>query len=339
MWSIRPVLPTKPYKPNLLLINALGLLGGLALGAGLGAFHEFKDSAIYSEADLAHYIPVPILGTMSIVLNEESEKQLRRKTIMAWGMSSAVVTLMIAVAGYLYMHRAAFEYRNELDIYVSGIFRTKRKPVHAGNRSALHVLQRIALRRYGPPALRGARAQRHHDDAGRSRHGQDHTGKATLDMLRSTRVVSSVILNPILSATEDFFELILRGFGLDGFKRNNVEMSDVLQRFLLQQSRRRRIPVIVVDEAQELAKPFLEQLRLLSNYEDQGQKLLQVILSGQPEMADKIETHEFRALRQRIVVRCRLSALTAQETWIYIHSRWKKRATTNRICSVPMRWS
>src|SRR3954470_1548717 len=135
--------------------------------------------------------------------------------------------------------------------------------------------------------------------------------KATLNMLRSTRVVSSVILNPILSATEDFFELILRGFGLDGFKRNNVEMSDMLQRFLLQQSRRRRIPVIVVDEAQELAKPFLEQLRLLSNYEDGGQKLLQVILSGQPEMAEKIESHEFRALRQRIVVRCRLNPLSA----------------------------
>lgn len=102
-------LPTKPYKPNLILINALGLLGGLALGAGLGAFQEFKDSAIYSEADLSHYIPVPILGTMSVVLNDESSKDLRRKAIFAWGMSSAVVTMVIAIAGYLYLHRAAFE--------------------------------------------------------------------------------------------------------------------------------------------------------------------------------------------------------------------------------------
>ncbi len=148
--------------------------------------------------------------------------------------------------------------------------------------------------------------------------------KATLDMLRSTRVVSSVILNPILSGTEDFFELILRGFGLDGFKRNNVEMADVLQRFLLQQSRRGRIPVIVVDEAQELAKPFLEQLRLLSNYEDAGQKLVQIVLSGQPELSEKIESHEYRALRQRIVVRCRLHPLNAQETWTYIHSRLER---------------
>src|SRR3954447_12877623 len=121
--------------------------------------------------------------------------------------------------------------------------------------------------------------------------------KATLEMLRSTRVVSSVILNPILGGTEDFFDLMLRGFGLDGFKRNNVEMADMLQRFLLQQSRRGRIPVIVVDEAQELARPFLEQIRMLSNYEDNGQKLVQFVIAAQPEMAEKIESFELRALR------------------------------------------
>ena len=159
--------------------------------------------------------------------------------------------------------------------------------------------------------------------------------KATLNMLRSTRVVSSVILNPILGATEDFFELILRGFGLDGFKRNNVEMADVLQRYLLQQSRRGRIPVIVVDEAQELTKPFLEQIRLLSNYEDRGQKLVQIVLSGQPEMSEKIESYEYRALRQRIVVRCRLNALSAQETWIYIHNRLEKAGCTRQDLFLP----
>jgi general secretion pathway protein A len=159
--------------------------------------------------------------------------------------------------------------------------------------------------------------------------------KATLNMLRSTRVVSSVILNPILSATEDFFDVILRGFGLDGFKRNNVEMADVLQRFLLQQSRRGRIPVIVVDEAQELAKPLLEQIRMLSNYEDGGQKLVQVVLSGQPEMSEKIEAYEYRALRQRITVRCRLTALTPKDTWIYIHSRLEKAGCQRQDLFLP----
>jgi general secretion pathway protein A len=148
--------------------------------------------------------------------------------------------------------------------------------------------------------------------------------KATLEMLRSTRVISSVILNPILSGTEDFFDLILRGFGLEGFRRNNVDMADVLHRFLLQQSRRGRIPVIVVDEAQELEKPFLEQIRMLSNYEDNGQKLLQFVLAAQPEMSEKVESYELRALRQRIVVRCRLSVLSAQDTWTYIYSRMER---------------
>ncbi|MCU1286121.1 MAG: ATPase [Acidobacteriales bacterium] len=159
--------------------------------------------------------------------------------------------------------------------------------------------------------------------------------KATLEMLRSTRVVSSVILNPILSGTEDFFDLMLRGFGLDGFKRNNVEMADMLQRFLVQQSRRGRIPVIVVDEGQELARPYLEQIRMLSNYEDNGQKLVQFVIAAQPEMSEKIESFELRALRQRITVRCRLSAMSPQETWTYLYSRLERAGCSRQDVFVP----
>jgi general secretion pathway protein A len=156
--------------------------------------------------------------------------------------------------------------------------------------------------------------------------GEAGTGKttlvtATLEMLRSTRVVPSVIMNPIISQTEDFFESILRGFGLEGYRHSNVEMAEVLQRFLIQQSRRNRIPVLIVDEAQELNRQLLEQVRMLSNLELDGRKLLQFVLAAQPEMADRIESFEMRALRQRIVVRCRLSSLNAEETWSYLHSR------------------
>src|SRR5437588_631788 len=108
--------------------------------------------------------------------------------------------------------------------------------------------------------------------------GEAGTGKttlvrATLEMLKSTRVVPSVILNPILSSSEEFFEALLRGFGLEGFKRTNLEMLEVLQRFLVQQTRRNRIPVLIVDEAQEVSKQLLEQIRMLSNLEAEGQKL------------------------------------------------------------------
>src|SRR5439155_7106380 len=111
--------------------------------------------------------------------------------------------------------------------------------------------------------------------------GEAGTGKttlvtATLEMLRSTRVITSCIMNPILQQPEELLEAILRGYNLDGYKRTCLDMSSVLERFLLQQVRRDRIPVLIVDEAQELSRPLLEQLRLLSNLEAQGQKLLQI---------------------------------------------------------------
>lgn len=156
--------------------------------------------------------------------------------------------------------------------------------------------------------------------------GEAGTGKttlvrATLEMLRKTRVVPSTILNPIISTAEEFYEAVLRGFGLDGFRKTTLDMADVLQRFLLQQNRRGRIPVLIIDEGQELSKLLLEQTRMLSNLEADGQKMLQIVLSAQPEMADKLDTFELRAMRQRITVRCRLAALLPEETWTYLNFR------------------
>jgi general secretion pathway protein A len=170
--------------------------------------------------------------------------------------------------------------------------------------------------------------------------GEAGTGKttlvrATLDMLRSTRVIPSVILNPIMSSTEDLFEAILRGFGLEGFRRSNVEMAEVLEGFLLQQSRRNRIPVLIIDEAQELSRQSLEQIRMLSNLEADGRKLLQFVLAAQPEMAERMDSFEMRAFRQRIVVRCRLAALNAEETWTYVHNRLLRAGSDGRSIFTP----
>lgn len=156
--------------------------------------------------------------------------------------------------------------------------------------------------------------------------GEAGTGKttlvrATLEMLQRTRVIPSVILNPIISTTEEFYDAMLHGWGLEGYRKTALEMSEVLQRFLQQQNRRGRIPVLIIDEAQELSKPLLEQVRMLSNLEGDGQKMLQIVLSGQPEMNDRLEQFELRALRQRITVRCRLSCLSPEETWSYLNSR------------------
>ena len=128
---------------------------------------------------------------------------------------------------------------------------------------------------------------------------------------------------------------MLRGFKLDGFRRSNVEMMEVLQRFLTQQNRRGRIPVLIVDEAQELSKSLLEQVRMLSNLEGDGQKQMQFVLAGQPELAEKLDNHEYRALRQRITVRCRLAQLNPDETWNYLHTRLLLAGSDGREIFLP----
>jgi general secretion pathway protein A len=156
--------------------------------------------------------------------------------------------------------------------------------------------------------------------------GEAGTGKttlirATLGLLRQSRVVPSVILNPMVASAEELLDAVLHGFGITARGKSSLEKAEVLQQFAMQETRAGRIVVILVDEAQELSRHVLEQLRLLSNLEDQNEKLLQIVLSAQPEFRDKLEDHDFRAMRQRITVRCRLHALNAQETWRYLYHR------------------
>jgi general secretion pathway protein A len=96
---------------------------------------------------------------------------------------------------------------------------------------------------------------------------------------------------------------------------------DSLNRFLLHQKSLGHRVVILVDEAQNLQRNVLEQLRLLSNLETAKEKLLQIILVGQPELSQKLDSFELRQLSQRIALRYRLSPLTANETWTYIRYR------------------
>jgi general secretion pathway protein A len=156
--------------------------------------------------------------------------------------------------------------------------------------------------------------------------GEAGTGKtslvrATLGLLQQTRVVSSLILNPMLSNSEELLDAVLRGFNQAAYKRTALDMMEYLQVFLRQQSRRGKIPVLILDEAQDLSPQLLEQLRLLSNFEADGHRALQIILSGQPELNDTLLKDQVRALRQRISVRCRLLPLTGHEIWKYLNYR------------------
>ena len=102
-------LPQKPYKPDLIQLNLLGLLGGLIIGCGLGAMKEFKDSAMYSDKDIRFYLPMPLLGTMPLVMNSEAKIERARSRTRAWIMSAATAMLVVGISVYIFVHRAAFD--------------------------------------------------------------------------------------------------------------------------------------------------------------------------------------------------------------------------------------
>jgi general secretion pathway protein A len=94
-----------------------------------------------------------------------------------------------------------------------------------------------------------------------------------------------------------------------------------LSKFLLSRGSQQMTTVLIVDEAHDLSADTLEELRLLSNLETTDDKLLQIILVGQPELDKKLDSNELRQLKQRIALRAQLGALTQQQTQEYIEQR------------------
>jgi general secretion pathway protein A len=103
--------------------------------------------------------------------------------------------------------------------------------------------------------------------------------------------------------------------------RRHGERLSELSRFLVERHREGVSPVLVVDEAQNLSVATLEAVRLLSNFETPRQKLLQIVLVGQPELRDKVNASELRQLKQRIAIRCHLAPLSEEEIRLYITHR------------------
>ena len=104
-----------------------------------------------------------------------------------------------------------------------------------------------------------------------------------------------------------------------------------LNRWLIERFRDRGLCVIVVDEAQNLSWDLLEEIRLLTNLETSSEKLLQIVLSGQPELEEKLRDPCVRQLRQRVAVWCRTRALTGEETKAYIAERLRIAGATEFV--------
>lgn len=141
-----------------------------------------------------------------------------------------------------------------------------------------------------------------------------------LDLLRQRGMPRAFIFNSHLEANE-LFEMALADFGVPPDPRTHANPSVRLQQWLTNCYRANSNPVLIVDEAQGLKIEVLEAIRMLLNLESGDEKLLQVVLSGQPEFDTKINSPELRQLRQRIAFRYRLSAMTVEETCLYIEHR------------------
>jgi general secretion pathway protein A len=155
--------------------------------------------------------------------------------------------------------------------------------------------------------------------------GEVGTGKTTMleclrDHLTSHQTPFAFLFNSRLTS-EQLFEMIAYDFDLPCTRNSKTEVLFTLNAMLVQRSNQNQTTVLIVDEAQNLSWDVLEEIRLLGNLETRRGKMIQIILSGQPELDRKLEERECRQLKQRIAVRCHLEPFSAPETARYIASR------------------
>jgi general secretion pathway protein A len=162
--------------------------------------------------------------------------------------------------------------------------------------------------------------------------GDAGTGKTTLlrALMRSipeNRAVFSVVVNPTLSPAE-FLRTCVADFGIDTGECAKDILLTKLHRFLVEVHKNKKVAVLVVDEAQRLSPELLEEVRLLTNFETDKEKLIQVILAGQNELADILDRYDLRQLKQRVSTRLHIRPLSADAIASYIRYRWSRCSST-----------
>jgi general secretion pathway protein A len=155
--------------------------------------------------------------------------------------------------------------------------------------------------------------------------GEAGTGKTTL--LRSVinsippeKLCSSFVVNPALTP-DDFSDMAVCDFGLGG----GMGKPDRLRKFhefLLESRAAGKVSVLFVDEAHRLSIETLEEIRLMTNFETENQKLLQIVLVGQDELDELLDRRELRQLKQRVEVHLHIGPLSTEEVRLYINHRW-----------------
>src|SRR3984957_1803650 len=154
--------------------------------------------------------------------------------------------------------------------------------------------------------------------------GEIGCGKTTLIATFLRELESDVLVAQInqtqVSSTE-FLQSVLVAFGFKPFRMKKAELIATLNDFLVEQYRDGRKIMLVIDEAQNLSPRVLEEVRMLSGVESTKEKVLRIILAGQPEFRLKLNSEELVQLTQRVRLRFHLGTLSSQEMDAYIHHR------------------
>lgn len=155
--------------------------------------------------------------------------------------------------------------------------------------------------------------------------GEAGTGKTTLlyalaGMLEKRRFITALCTNPMLSR-EEFYDVLITKLGVECSSTLKSRQLDALQQTLLQNRADGRPSILIVDEAQRLSPELLEEIRLLLNLETTKEKLLEIVMAGQPELGEILRRPEMRQFKQRISTMCKLKPLNQAELKEYLHHR------------------
>ncbi len=155
--------------------------------------------------------------------------------------------------------------------------------------------------------------------------GEVGTGKTTLinkllEWLRLQQVATAFIFNSRLNVPQ-FLDYMMADFGIPCDSKAKSQVLLRLYNWLLDRYRAGETAVLIVDEAQNLSEEVLEEIRMLTNLETFTEKLLQIVLVGQPELEQKLKQPQLRQLRQRLTLRAKTHPLTLDETKAYVHQR------------------
>ncbi len=168
--------------------------------------------------------------------------------------------------------------------------------------------------------------------------GEIGTGKTTICRTLLNRlddkVKTALILNPNFSDLQ-LLQMIIHDLGITCTKKSKLDLVSAIANFLVQESAQGNNVAIIIDECQNLNIRQLEQIRLLSNLETEKEKLLQIILVGQPELCDKLKNPGLRQLNQRITVRYHIQPLHKHEVTLYIEHRLKVAEADPQLIFTP----